>query len=338
MKPEDENKNQEETSKNCSENTEGCQGSCKENSGAQEGRRGFLKLGLLGAALSVTGLGLQKAFSGEDNSTESGEKIKVMTTDGKLMEVDSSHIKTPTPCCSSTSGARAEAREGIPGKKFVMVIDLSRCKDALKCQKACQKHHFLPEQDKWLKVFKMQESEETSPYWMPKPCLHCDKPPCVKVCPVDATYKRSDGIVLIDNERCIGCRFCMAACPYSTRVFNWKEPIISASESTNYSPETSVPRKMGTVEKCDFCPDMLRQGKLPHCVSACPNGVYYFGDRNEDVVTNGDETVSLTGLLREKAGYRYLESLGTEPSVYYLPPANRLFPFKDRPEEKTEKG
>lgn len=298
----------------------------------EESRRNFLKMGLLGAALSVTGFGLQKVFSSDNKSDGTEKKVKVMTTDGNLVEVDASHLKPSKPCCASPS----ESREGIPGKKFVMVIDLSRCKDALKCQKACQKHHLLPEQDKWLKVFKMQESEETAPYWMPKPCLHCDKPPCVKVCPVDATFKRSDGLVLIDNERCIGCRFCMAACPYSTRVFNWEEPRIPASAGTEYSPETSVPRKKGTVEKCDFCPDMLRQGKLPHCVSACPNGVYYFGDRNEDTVTNGDETVSLTNLLRDKAGYRYFESLGTEPSVYYLPPVNRIFPFKDRPEQKSE--
>jgi Fe-S-cluster-containing dehydrogenase component len=266
MLPEDENKKLTESKENCCGAEEG------------EGRRNFLKMGLLGAALSVTGLGLQKVFSGDNNTDSTGKKVKVMTTEGNLVEVDVAHLKPSKPCCASPS----ESREGIPGKKFVMVIDLSRCKDALKCQKACQKHHLLPEPDKWLKVFKMQESEETAPYWMPKPCLHCDKPPCVKVCPVDATFKRSDGIVLIDNERCIGCRFCMAACPYSTRVFNWEEPKIPASAGTEYSPETSVPRRKGTVEKCDFCPDMLRQGKLPHCVSACPNGVYYFGDQNED--------------------------------------------------------
>ena len=219
-----------------------------------------------------------------------------------------------------------------------MVIDLSRCKNALKCQKSCQKHHFLPEQDKWLKVYKMQDNEEASPYWMPKPCLHCDKPPCVKVCPVDATFKRSDGLVLIDNERCIGCRFCMAACPYSTRTFNWDEPKQPDNRACNeYSPETSNPRKKGTVEKCDFCPDMLKLGKLPHCVTACPNGVYYFGDANEDSVCNGDETVRFRQLLKDKAGYRYMEALGTEPSVYYLPASNRLFPFKDAEPEGEEK-
>jgi molybdopterin-containing oxidoreductase family iron-sulfur binding subunit len=176
---------------------------------------------------------------------------------------------------------------------------------------------------------------------MPKPCLHCDKPPCVKVCPVSATYKRDDGIVLVDNERCIGCRFCMAACPYSTRSFNWEEPkYLDETTGAVYSPELGFPQKKGTVEKCDFCPDMLRQGKLPHCVTACPNGVFYMGDLNEDSVSNGAETVRFSQLIKDKGGYRLNEILGTEPSVYYLPPVNRLFPFKDpeQEKEKTEEG
>ena len=127
-----------------------------------------------------------------------------------------------------------------------------------------------------------------------------------------------------------GCRFCMVACPYSSRSFNWSEPEVPEEIANQpYSPETSVPQRKGTVEKCDFCPDMLRRGKLPHCVTACPNGVFYFGDINEDTVTNGDETVRFSELIREKAGYRYLEELGTEPSVYYLPPVDRMFPFKE---------
>jgi len=293
-------------------------------------RRDFLRKSLLtGGILAAGAFGFEKVFSADK---QSGEKVKVLTADGKLVEVDSAHITESGPCCTSPK----ESRKGIPGRKFVMVIDLAKCEDTQKCQKACQKHHFLPQQDKWLKVFKMQESPETAPFWMPKPCFHCDHPPCVKVCPVDATYKREDGIVLIDNERCIGCRFCMAACPYSTRSFNWSEPILPAEHAKDcYSPETSVPRKKGTVEKCDFCPDMLRQGKLPHCVTACPNSVYYFGDLNEDTVTNGDETVRFSELIRKKSGYRYLESLGTEPSVYYLPPVNRIFPFEDRAEDKN---
>ncbi|HYJ37182.1 MAG TPA: 4Fe-4S dicluster domain-containing protein, partial [Chitinophagaceae bacterium] len=215
------------------------------------------------------------------------------------------------------------------GKKFVMVIDLSRCKNAGKCKTACSKMHYLPEDRSYIKINKMQDSEKASPYWMPTPCFHCDNPPCVKVCPVDATFKRQDGLVLIDNERCIGCKFCMAACPYSTRVFNWEDPKVPEPlASQHYSCESSVPQKKGTVGKCDFCPDMARKGELPHCVSACPNGVFFFGDMNEDSVTNGAETFRFSELIRDKAGYRLMEDLGTKPSVYYLPPVNRSFPFE----------
>jgi molybdopterin-containing oxidoreductase family iron-sulfur binding subunit len=145
---------------------------------------------------------------------------------------------------------------------------------------------------------------------------------------VNATFKRQDGIVLIDNDRCIGCRFCMAACPYSARFFNWERPQETPEmEATPYSPEQSYPRRVGTVEKCDFCPDMIRQGQMPACVAACPMKVIYFGDENEDAVTNSaGETVRLSTFLEQNADYQYLEELGTKPRVYYLPPKNRRYP------------
>jgi molybdopterin-containing oxidoreductase family iron-sulfur binding subunit len=121
----------------------------------------------------------------------------------------------------------------------------------------------------------------------------------------------------------------MAACPYSSRVFNWEEPNIPKSAHKQpYSPETSTPPKIGTVSKCDFCPDMVRKGKLPACVTSCPNGVFYYGDKNEDAVTNGTETVRFSELLESKAAFRFMEELGTEPSVYYLPAVDRAFDYK----------
>lgn len=290
-------------------------------------RRSFLKkFGLGSAALAGS-----SALILGNNEKALGKKINVLTTDGKLVQVNESDIQESTHHPVS----RAEARKGIPGKKFVMVVDLSRCRNARKCISACEKNHQLTHDRPFIKVLKMQDNEESSPYWMPKKCFQCDNPPCVKVCPVGATYKRSDGIVLVDNERCIGCRFCMSACPYSARVFNWGAPKNAENTNKQYSPETSSPSKIGTVEKCDFCPDMLRQNMLPHCIPACPNGALYFGDKVADVVTNGDETVRLSVLLKDKAGYRHLEELGTEPNVYYLPPVNRMFPFKDM-EEKVK--
>ncbi len=258
-----------------------------------------------------------------ETKKESGETMTLLSPDGKLVEVDKANV---APARMPAHGKNA--RKGIPNKKFVMVIDLARCRNARKCVSNCQKMHQLEPEDEWIKVFLMQDSDDTAPYWFPKPCFHCNQPPCVKVCPVGATYKRTDGLVLVDNERCIGCKFCMTACPYSSRVFQWKDPGQGKEDDENYSPETSVPHKVGTVGKCDFCPDMARMGKLPTCVTGCPNGVIFFGDKNEDIVTNGTESFRFSELVYERAGYHFMAELGTEPNVYYLPPVDRLFDYK----------
>lgn len=299
-------------------------------------RRDFLITGLM-AGLAV-GCGKDDPFTAsakEDGAAASGEKVQLLSMDGEIIEVDKAFLK-PVPDVPKVTNA--EARVGIPGKKFVMVIDLSRCKNLKKCQTACNHMHHVHGGQNWIKVHPMQDAQHTAPYWQPTTCMHCDEPPCVKVCPVDATFKRQDGIVAIDSDRCVGCRFCMASCPYSTRVFNWEDPGLPKEiAELPYSPETSVPQKKGTVGKCDFCPDMVRKGELPHCVAACPNGVFLFGDMNEDSVTNGSETFRFTELIRDKAGYRLMEDLGTKPSVYYLPPVNRNFKFEDGWETEREK-
>lgn len=320
------------------ENTKEIMSKENQETGLDNPRRDFLKTTAIGLTVAACGSAICSCKSTPDGA-ETGEKIALLSPDGELVHVDSSHLKYVP---KTVAVSKEEARRGIPGRKFVMVIDLARCKNARKCVTACQKMHHLPEDKEWLQVRLMQETPESAPYWFPKTCFHCDNPPCVKVCPVDATYKRQDGIVLIDNDRCIGCKFCMAACPYSTRVFNWTEPDLPEEVMCQtYSPETSVPSKIGTVEKCDFCPDMAREGKLPDCVTACPNGVFYFGDQNEDVVTNGDETVRFSDIIRDRAGYRFAEDLGTEPRVWYLPPRNRLFPvergMEDVPEAQQER-
>ena len=294
-----------------------------------DSRRSFIKKLSTGSVLAVSGLGVSGLAA---CGSPAEETTPVMTPDGRLMEVPVSQIKEME---HKHGVAPTDSRAGIPGKKWVMVVDLAKCKNARKCINACDKHHNLTPDRPYIKVLEMKDNEKSSPYWMPKKCFQCDNPPCVKVCPVGATFKRTDGIVLVDNERCIGCRFCMAACPYSARVFNWKEPPDQGMEMA-YSPETSVPSKVGTVGKCDFCPDMLRDNKVPHCVTACPNGVIYFGDEIDDTVTNGEETVRFSTLLRDKAGYRYMEDLGTKPRVYYLPPVDRLFPFERENEETRE--
>ncbi len=299
-------------------------------------RREFLTTGLL-AGLAVGCSPKHNPFTPDssDNVEASGETVKLLSVDGEIVEVDKAFLK-PVPNMPTISNS--EARKGIDGKKFVMVIDLSRCKNLKKCQSACNHMHHLHPGHSWIKVHSMQDADKTAPYWQPTTCMHCDEPPCVKVCPVDATFKRKDGIVLIDSDRCIGCRFCMAACPYSSRVFNWEKPHIPEEVASQpYSCETSVPQKLGTVGKCDFCPDMVREGSLPHCVSACPNGVFAFGDLYEDSVSNGSETFRFSELIKDKSGYRLMEDLGTKPSVYYLPPVNRNFPYEVGLENDADK-
>jgi len=227
---------------------------------------------------------------------------------------------------------KQQGREGIPGRRWVMVIDLSKCNNSRKCIQACQVAHQLRPDQYHLNTLLMRDSPGAAPYYMPKHCQQCDNPACVSVCPVNATYKRSDGIVLIDNERCIGCRVCLAACPYSARIFNWFEPKDAEKYAQiPYDVELNVPQKRGTVSKCLFSADKIRKGELPYCVTACPNGVYWFGDENEDAVTNGTtrETPSLSRLRRDLSGYRLMEELGMNPRVYYLPPVKRIFPINE---------
>lgn len=320
----------------------------------KKSRRKFLDKGLkLGLATTIAGIGLSKIVNKLNAKPDltSHNKMELMTTDGNLVQVDSSEVVEMNH--SQDDDEKYNVREGMPNRKFVMVIDLSKCKNALACQSVCNKHHYVTGDNAWIKVYKMQESKDTAPYWMPVTCQHCDKPACVTVCPVDATFKRRDGLVLIDNTRCIGCRFCMAACPYSIRVFNWTEPdqgeitvnmdmdmdmnmnmkVADQKPSPEYA---GMPSIKGTVDKCDFCPHVIKNNELPHCVTACPNGVFYFGDKYEDTVSNGDETLRLSKLLEEKAGYRYMDELGTRPSVYYLPPSDRLDNFEDGLENYNE--
>ena len=284
-------------------------------------RRDFLKAGLTAGASAVAGLTGGSILSQKAAAGIEGSKVKALTTDGKVIELDEEMVRETS---ASKTISRNESMIGLPDRKFVMVVDLSRCKNARACVDACQAGHYLPRDHEWIKVYYLKDSPKTAPYWFPRPCFHCDNPMCVSVCPVGATYKRSDGIVLVDNQRCIGCKFCMTGCPYSARQFHWKEPEVEQPD-VEYSPETNVPAREGTVGKCVWCVDLLRKGKLPRCVTACPMGVIFFGDLLEDTVTNGVETVRFSELLEDKAGYRHREELGTQPGVYYLPPTSRSF-------------
>jgi molybdopterin-containing oxidoreductase family iron-sulfur binding subunit len=218
---------------------------------------------------------------------------------------------------------KAPAKEKV--RAWGMVIDLKKCDGCVglgippQCTQTCIMGHYVPKGMKWIQIFETELPGEGS-YFMPTPCYHCENAPCVNVCPVAATYHTKEGLVLIDQRRCIGCRFCIAACPYHRRFFNWGTPELPPEAAfAEYSPEHQVPAIKGTVMKCDFCPDMMRQGQLPYCVTGCPRKVLYMGDFNEDLVSNGAEVLRLSHFLRENNAYRYKEDLGTQPRVWYLP-------------------
>jgi Fe-S-cluster-containing dehydrogenase component len=287
-------------------------------------RRQFLKLGALIAG-GVATLGAAGNRVVDDLSNAVSEtathfptfRANAQTT-GELVAANGD------PMLHSPAAAAAPAGN----HRWVMVIDLAKCDGCKECTAACRAMHFVPPNQEWIKVFENRDNNIAGAYYFPRPCMQCDNTPCAKVCPVGATMKREDGIVLIDQDRCIGCRYCIAACPYGSRSFNWAEPSHTPEElSRPYSIETNYPHRKGVVEKCIFCPELLREGKIPACASACNMNAIYFGDQVEDVVMNHNgEQVSFKELIREKGGFRYMEELGTEPRVWYLPPRDRVYP------------
>jgi molybdopterin-containing oxidoreductase family iron-sulfur binding subunit len=207
----------------------------------------------------------------------------------------------------------------------MMVIDLPHCDGCQsvgkppQCTTACIEGHFAPEPMEWIQVFE-KDLPGGGTQFIPTPCQQCQNAPCNNVCPVGATFATPEGTILIDQDRCIGCRICMAACPYDRRFFNWgTAPAPPESLLAHYDPEHQVPAKKGTVMKCDFCADMMRSGTLPYCVQACPNRAIYYGDFEEDIATNGQDLVVASRFLSENHAYRQREELGTKPRVWYIP-------------------
>lgn len=210
-------------------------------------------------------------------------------------------------------------------RQWTMIIDLKNCDGCQsqgtppQCTTACIEGHLAPQPMEWIQIYEAELAGGGTQF-IPTPCQQCENPPCVKVCPVGATFPTPEGTVLIDQRRCIGCRICMAACPYDRRFFNWGEPPIPPEAAlADYNPDVQVPAQRGTVMKCDFCPDMARDGTLPFCVQACPNDAIWYGDLEEDIATNGRTIVKASKLMEKNSAYRLKEHLGTKPRVYYLP-------------------
>ncbi|MDE3113376.1 MAG: 4Fe-4S dicluster domain-containing protein [Chloroflexota bacterium] len=202
-------------------------------------------------------------------------------------------------------------------RHWVMAIDMRRCDGCRKCTEACQTAHKLPKTFEWIKVNEVVTKVGTR-YFMPVPCQQCENAPCLRVCPVGATFKAADGVILVDQDRCIGCRMCMAACPFGRRYFNDSDPPTFQNPFGHPTPEYPVPQQKGTVGKCMFCVHQTEQGKLPACVEVCSMLALYIGDAIADVATNGKDTVRLSEFLRNNDAWRYKEELNTGPNVYYI--------------------
>ncbi|MFQ5804568.1 MAG: 4Fe-4S dicluster domain-containing protein [Candidatus Methylomirabilales bacterium] len=217
-------------------------------------------------------------------------------------------------------------KKPLEDRRWVMVIDLQKCIGCMACTIACKAENHLPP----AVVYRPVLEEEIGQYpnvsrrFLPRPCMQCDNPPCVPVCPVNATYKRPDGVVEIDYNACIGCRYCISACPYGARYFDFGEQYTDGTPSSPEPYETSPapeygrswPRKngrspIGNARKCQFCLHRLNAGMLPACVTTCMGGATYFGDAN-DPESLASELISSPRVMRLK------EELGTKPKVYYL--------------------
>ncbi|UCE79006.1 MAG: 4Fe-4S dicluster domain-containing protein [Nitrospiraceae bacterium] len=222
-----------------------------------------------------------------------------------------------------------------PGVLFGYGLDLSRCIGCRRCVYACvrENNQSRDPQIHWITVLRFKKGEkwvndleeaekyynpdkvpEEGYFYMPVQCQQCGSPPCVKVCPTQATWKEPDGIVVVDYNWCIGCRYCMAACPYGARRFNWGRPNIQKKEinqETHYLGNR--PRYTGVVEKCTFCIQRVREnpGKYPACVEICPVGARKFGNLL-------DPNSEIRYIIKHKRVFRLKEDLNTKPQFYYF--------------------
>jgi molybdopterin-containing oxidoreductase family iron-sulfur binding subunit len=232
-----------------------------------------------------------------------------------------------------TIGREVETPLPIQGAKFAMVIDLGLCIGCRRCSYACKLENNVPDSinPPYIMVFQTrykpgQVIDEKLPVkghmngngllytklrkdrmYMPVQCNHCDDPPCAKVCPTKATFKSPDGIVMMDYNKCIGCRYCMAACPYNARRFNWSKPEVLPEKINPLVPV----RTDGVVEKCTFCVHRTRRGRTTRCVEACPNKARTFGNLN-------DPDSAVSKLIAGERYFRLKVGLNTGPQIWYL--------------------
>ena len=223
---------------------------------------------------------------------------------------------------------RCKNTPAMPGVVFGYAINVSKCRGYRDCVHACVRENNLSRDTQYIRVIEMPKGSldlnqgdhyydpaqvpHEGHYYLPMQCMQCDNPPCVKACPIEATWMEPDGMVVVDYDWCFGCRYCMAACPYQARHFNWGNPQLPADE---INPDTHYlgnrPRPRGVVEKCHFCIQRTREGRQPACQEACPTGARIFGNLL-------DPDSEIRYVLENKAVFRLKEDLGTEPKFWYF--------------------
>src|SRR5579859_6711206 len=240
---------------------------------------------------------------------------------------------TVATAAAARAAADIDPRTAPRKYRYGMVIDTRRCVGCKACMVACKQENKTPPGVSYTVVVEqpMGNGQNDKPLFMTKPCFHCEKPPCVSVCPVGATYKRGqDGIVVVDYDKCIGCRYCETACPYGARYFDFGENYPSVTQKTAFaqvpSPEygqfrarTREGSPVGNVRKCTFCMHLQdaegkydkAAGRWPACAKTCTGKAIHFGDFL-------DPNSDVSRLLRERPAVRLKEELGTQPNVYYL--------------------
>ena len=221
------------------------------------------------------------------------------------------------------------SKDAIPGVLYGYGFNVTRCEGYMECVSACVRENNLDRKSntQYIRIFEMEPGQMTPDagdgkfykevpvdgrFYMGAQCNHCDNAPCIKACPTKATYREPDGIVVVDYDWCIGCRYCMAACPYYGRRFNWNEPVVPANEITKKQHYLgNRQRRRGQMEKCTFCVQRTREGRLPACAEACPTGARIFGNLL-------DPTSEIRFVLENKKVFRWKEELGTDPKFWYF--------------------
>jgi Fe-S-cluster-containing dehydrogenase component len=295
------------------------------------GRRSFLKAGVGTLAAIAAAAGILEPLRHLRSSTSMADFLQqhyLRLTPEMLEQI----LRRIEAGIARDYGAKVHvaAPQATPGVEFGYALNLTRCNGSRRCVEACVKENNQSRdpQIQYIKVLEMpagsldveksdvyydhEQVPAKEKYYLPVQCQQCAEPPCTKVCPVQATWTEPDGITVIDYSWCIGCRYCMAACPYEARRFNFTTPKIAKEDiNPNMGYLSNRIRPAGVVEKCHFCLHRTREGKNPACLEACPTGARVFGN-----LLDPDSEINY--ILRNKRVYVLKEEAGTLPRFYYF--------------------